>query len=288
MKELEARQPTIESSSREEARKIFVFNRREYDVLNFTAQGITSKEIGRQISLSERTVKETLTGINKKLGTNNALQATQRGLDLGVVDKQKLLEGFNFQVLSSLTDHEHLMMQAILADEGENRLYENLADKFHKSPDTAKKIVGKILGKFEISDVVRVAAIYKSALQLDVAKDFDAIVCVDTETQKHDPLSRFDLTLLQQLYQGKTLDDLAPNAASKASLYSQLRVVYRKISTPARLAALIRGFKDDLIFLPGRDEKLIDTQIPTNNLSVIFKLIPNFSQTATVFDRKKR
>ena len=57
---------------------------REREVLGLVAQGLSSKAIGRQLFISERTVSQHLTTIFNKLGANTRAQAvavaTQRGL----------------------------------------------------------------------------------------------------------------------------------------------------------------------------------------------------------------
>ncbi len=59
-------------------------NSREREALRWVAQGYSSKSIGRQIFISERTVAQHLTAIFNKLGVNTRAQAvavaTQRGL----------------------------------------------------------------------------------------------------------------------------------------------------------------------------------------------------------------
>ena len=57
---------------------------REWEVLGLVAQGLSSKAIGRQLFISERTVAQHLTTIFNKLGANTRAQAVavaaQRGL----------------------------------------------------------------------------------------------------------------------------------------------------------------------------------------------------------------
>jgi DNA-binding NarL/FixJ family response regulator len=57
---------------------------REQEVLRLLAQGLSSKAIGRQLFISERTVAQHLTTIFNKLSVNTRAQAvavaTQRGL----------------------------------------------------------------------------------------------------------------------------------------------------------------------------------------------------------------
>ena len=57
---------------------------REREVLGLVSQGLSSKAIGRQLFISERTVAQHLTAVFHKLGANTRAQAVavaaQRGL----------------------------------------------------------------------------------------------------------------------------------------------------------------------------------------------------------------
>ena len=52
-----------------------MLSEREREVLRLIAQGQSNKQIGRQLSITERTVKFHVTSIFNKLGTDNRAQA---------------------------------------------------------------------------------------------------------------------------------------------------------------------------------------------------------------------
>jgi DNA-binding CsgD family transcriptional regulator len=57
----------------------------ELEILRLVATGMTNREIGRERSISEATVKKHITNINTKLGTANRTEAMRRALELGLV-----------------------------------------------------------------------------------------------------------------------------------------------------------------------------------------------------------
>lgn len=61
---------------------------RERDVLQLLAQGLTNLEIGRQLHVSERTVRTHLYTIYSKLGVGTRVEATL------VAQRSRLVEGF--------------------------------------------------------------------------------------------------------------------------------------------------------------------------------------------------
>jgi DNA-binding NarL/FixJ family response regulator len=58
---------------------------REMDVLRLMRQGLTNAEIGRRLSISERTVKGHVTFIIEKLGAADRTGAVARAFDLGLL-----------------------------------------------------------------------------------------------------------------------------------------------------------------------------------------------------------
>lgn len=58
---------------------------RESEILQILALGLTNKEIARQFSISEHTVKYHMDSIFSKLGVNNRTEAVRQGVRLGII-----------------------------------------------------------------------------------------------------------------------------------------------------------------------------------------------------------
>lgn len=58
---------------------------REMDVLRLLSEGLSNREIGNKLSLSEGTVKNYVTGVLQKIGARDRTQAALRGRELGLV-----------------------------------------------------------------------------------------------------------------------------------------------------------------------------------------------------------
>jgi DNA-binding NarL/FixJ family response regulator len=82
---LEVVRPLIQSSKAAGGRLAFGLTPREREVLSLIVAGYASKEIARELALSEQTVKHHLTHMFDKVGVSNRLElarvATERGLD---------------------------------------------------------------------------------------------------------------------------------------------------------------------------------------------------------------
>ena len=65
---------------------------REREVLLLAAKGLSSKEVARQLFISERTVQTHLASIYDKLGSRNKTEALLLALKYGVVTLEELLE----------------------------------------------------------------------------------------------------------------------------------------------------------------------------------------------------
>jgi DNA-binding NarL/FixJ family response regulator len=59
---------------------------REQTVLALVADGLGNREIGRELDISEHTVKFHLASIFGKLGASSRTEAVRRGLRLGLID----------------------------------------------------------------------------------------------------------------------------------------------------------------------------------------------------------
>ncbi len=59
---------------------------KEIEVLDCVAHGLSNKEIGGELSLTEQTVKNHLTSVFRKLGVNDRVQAVLKAAQLGWVD----------------------------------------------------------------------------------------------------------------------------------------------------------------------------------------------------------
>lgn len=60
---------------------------RELEVLHNVSDGKTDKEIARILSISEHTIKNHMKSIRKKLGASNRIQASLKGIDLGIIKR---------------------------------------------------------------------------------------------------------------------------------------------------------------------------------------------------------
>ena len=58
---------------------------RELDVLRCLAQGLSNREIGNKLSLTEGTVKNYVTNVLQKIGARDRTQAALRGRELGLI-----------------------------------------------------------------------------------------------------------------------------------------------------------------------------------------------------------
>lgn len=59
--------------------------RREHEILGLIAEGLSNREIGERLFVSENTVKSHSSRLFEKLGVGRRLQAVQRGRDLGLI-----------------------------------------------------------------------------------------------------------------------------------------------------------------------------------------------------------
>ena len=58
---------------------------REFDVLRLLAEGMSNREIGNKLSLTEGTVKNYVTNVLQKIGVRDRTQAALRGRELGLI-----------------------------------------------------------------------------------------------------------------------------------------------------------------------------------------------------------
>jgi two-component system, NarL family, response regulator LiaR len=58
---------------------------REHEILGLIAQGLSNREIGEKLFVSENTVKTHSSRLFEKLGVNRRVQAVQRGRELGLI-----------------------------------------------------------------------------------------------------------------------------------------------------------------------------------------------------------
>jgi DNA-binding NarL/FixJ family response regulator len=58
---------------------------REQDVLRLLAEGMSNREIGNKLSLTEGTVKNYVTNVLQKIGARDRTQAALRGRELGLI-----------------------------------------------------------------------------------------------------------------------------------------------------------------------------------------------------------
>ncbi len=58
---------------------------REAEILRLLADGLSNREIGLRLNLSEGTVKNYVTGLLQKIGARDRTQAALRGRELGLI-----------------------------------------------------------------------------------------------------------------------------------------------------------------------------------------------------------
>jgi DNA-binding CsgD family transcriptional regulator len=58
---------------------------REYEILGLIAEGLSNREIGERLFVSENTVKTHSSRLFDKLGVNRRVQAVQKGRELGLI-----------------------------------------------------------------------------------------------------------------------------------------------------------------------------------------------------------
>jgi DNA-binding NarL/FixJ family response regulator len=75
-----------EQSSGERRRQI-VLSRREEEVLRLVAEGLTNKEIARQLRVSENTVKTHVTSLFNRLGVDSRARAVAVAANEGLLDR---------------------------------------------------------------------------------------------------------------------------------------------------------------------------------------------------------
>jgi NarL family two-component system response regulator LiaR len=63
-----------------------LLTRREREILSMVAEGGSNSELGRQLWVTEQTVKFHLSNIYRKLEVSNRTQAARRGWELGLID----------------------------------------------------------------------------------------------------------------------------------------------------------------------------------------------------------
>jgi len=68
-----------------EALKDVGLTAREHEILGLIAEGLSNREIGERLFVSENTVKTHSSRVFEKLGVNRRMQAVQRGKELGLI-----------------------------------------------------------------------------------------------------------------------------------------------------------------------------------------------------------
>lgn len=58
---------------------------REHEILSLIAEGLSNREIGERLFVSENTVKTHSSRVFEKLGVNRRVQAIQKGKELGLI-----------------------------------------------------------------------------------------------------------------------------------------------------------------------------------------------------------
>lgn len=79
----------IKQKSKRETNLLDLLSKREIEVLLRISKGLSNKEIGRQLFLSEKTIKNYLTNIFRKIKANDRVHATIIALDNNIEDYYK-------------------------------------------------------------------------------------------------------------------------------------------------------------------------------------------------------
>lgn len=58
---------------------------REHEILGLIAEGLTNREVGKRLFVSENTVKTHSSRLFEKLGVNRRVQAVRKGRELGLI-----------------------------------------------------------------------------------------------------------------------------------------------------------------------------------------------------------
>ena len=74
--------PRIETA---DTLKLLGITPREYEILQLIAEGLSNREIGERLFVSENTVKTHSSRLFDKLNVNRRVQAVQKGRELGLV-----------------------------------------------------------------------------------------------------------------------------------------------------------------------------------------------------------
>jgi DNA-binding NarL/FixJ family response regulator len=77
---------TLARQARAAARAEAMLSRRERDVLELIAGGLTARQMATRLQLSERTIETHISKVYQKLGVRTRVQAVHRGAALGLVD----------------------------------------------------------------------------------------------------------------------------------------------------------------------------------------------------------
>ena len=75
-----------EKEQKERSKKEELLTKRELEVLKLIAEGLFNKEIAYQLSISEKTVKNHVSNIFKKIGVSDRTQAAVYAIKHNVVD----------------------------------------------------------------------------------------------------------------------------------------------------------------------------------------------------------
>ena len=81
-------EPGMSHSGRARA-EAFAVTAREHDVLLLVAEGLTNKEIGAQLSITEDTVKKHVQNLIRKLGAADRTQAAITALRMGLIEPEE-------------------------------------------------------------------------------------------------------------------------------------------------------------------------------------------------------
>lgn len=114
---------------------------RELEVLTHGAKGLTAEEVGRELSIAQKTAKNHLDNIYTKLDAVNRLHAVLIALRLGVFSPAELEELRDNEVMSkmkALSKAERKVLETMVGYEGDGSPTEEVGKKLHKSAKTVK------------------------------------------------------------------------------------------------------------------------------------------------------
>lgn len=127
-------------------------SKREIEVLQCKAKGMTNKEVGKELCIEEQTVKDHQSNINKKLDVGSAAAAVIWAKYAG------LIKGLNKASPQAAPTPRETEIGFLLAEKGFDNA--QLAAYLSVSVPTVKGHLSRMLAKFSCANRVELAAVF--------------------------------------------------------------------------------------------------------------------------------